>query len=68
MELVVSSLTQDFIIFPGDAELKRVPQCTTGRVVLLKFKDASRKFFYWLQEPKIDKDEEYLKKVKEEDC
>ena len=31
--------------------------------MLLKFKDASRKFFYWLQEPKDDKDEEYLKKV-----
>ena len=38
-------------------------QCTTGRVVLLKFKDTSRKFFYWLQEPKEEKDEEYLKKV-----
>lgn len=38
-------------------------QCTTGRVVLLKFKDTSRKFFYWLQEPKDDKDEENLKKV-----
>ena len=56
-------LWQDFIIFPGDAELKRVAQCTTGRVMLLKFKDTSRKFFYWLQEPKDDKDEEYLKKV-----
>ena len=31
--------------------------------MLLKFKDASRKFFYWLQEPKDDKDEDYLKKV-----
>lgn len=57
------STFQDFIIFPGDAELKRVSQCTTGRVVLLKFKDSSRKFFYWLQEPKDDKDEDYLKKV-----
>ena len=32
--------------------------------MLLKFKDTSRKFFYWLQEPKDDKDEEYLKKVR----
>ena len=56
--------TKDFIIFPGDAEMKRVPQCTTGRVFLLKFRDSTtRRFFYWLQEPKEEKDEELLKKV-----
>jgi hypothetical protein len=63
MTVCVVLVRQDFIIFPGDAELKRVAQCTTGRVVILKFKDTSRKFFYWLQEPKDDKDEEHLKKV-----
>lgn len=31
--------------------------------MLLKFKDSSRKCFYWLQEPKDDKDEEFMKKV-----
>ena len=41
-----------------------VPQCTTGRVFLLKFRDsATRQFFYWLQEPKEEKDEDLLKKV-----
>ena len=50
-------------MFPGDAELKAVPQCKTGRVFLLKFKQNNRKFFYWLQEPKDDQDDEYLKKV-----
>lgn len=55
--------SKDFIIFPGDAEIKAISQCTTGRVVLLKFKDTNRKCFYWLQEPKEEKDEEYLKKV-----
>lgn len=58
---------QDFIIFPGDAKILRVSQCTTGRVVLLKFKDNGRKYFYWLQEPKEDKDEEYIKKVSDYD-
>ena len=44
--------------------MKRVPQCTTGRVFLLKFRDSTtRRFFYWLQEPKEDKDEDLLKKV-----
>ena len=54
---------QDFIIFPGDADFCKVPQCTTGRVFLLKFKNSSRKFFYWMQEPKEDKDEDICKKV-----
>ena len=41
-----------------------VPQCTTGRVFLLKFRDSTtRRFFYWLQEPKEEKDEDLLKKV-----
>lgn len=53
----------DFIIFPGDADFCKVPQCTTGRVFLLKFKNSSRKFFYWMQEPKEDKDEDICKKV-----
>ena len=45
--------------------MKRVPQCTTGRVFLLKFRDSTtRRFFYWLQEPKEDKDEDLLKKVR----
>ena len=56
--------TQDLIIFPGDAELSRVGQCTTGRVYMLKFRDASsRRFFYWMQEPKESKDEDLVKKV-----
>ncbi len=54
---------QDLIIFPGDAEFKRVSQCQTGRVFILKFKDSARKYFYWMQEPSEDKDEDLIKKV-----
>ncbi|RWS27513.1 proteasomal ubiquitin receptor ADRM1-like protein, partial [Leptotrombidium deliense] len=49
-------------IFSGDAEFVKVPQCKTGRVFLLKFK-AGRRCFYWMQEPREDKDEEFFKKV-----
>jgi hypothetical protein len=55
----------DLIIFPDDFEYKVVPQCTTGRVYVLKFKSNNRKLFFWLQEPKTDKDEENCRKLNE---
>jgi 26S proteasome regulatory subunit N13 len=59
-------VVDDLIIFPGEAEFVTIPQCTTGRVFLLKFKDhSSRKFFYWMQEPSNSKDKELAKKVNE---
>ncbi|KAF9335570.1 Squalene epoxidase [Podila minutissima] len=50
----------DLILFPGDAEMVSVPQCTTGRVLMLQFKSSSQKLFYWLQERKTDRDEVIL--------
>merc|ERR1719323_1524668 len=57
------NIEDDLIIFPDDVEFKKVNQCTTGRVFLLKFKSTTRKLFFWMQEPKSDKDEEFCKKV-----
>ncbi|KAM6982135.1 proteasomal ubiquitin receptor ADRM1 isoform 1-T1 [Tautogolabrus adspersus] len=59
------NVDDDLIIFPDDCEFKRVNQCTTGRVYVLKFKAGSKRLFFWMQEPKTDKDEENCRKVNE---
>ncbi|XP_034552291.1 proteasomal ubiquitin receptor ADRM1-like isoform X2 [Notolabrus celidotus] len=59
------NVDDDLIIFPDDCEFKRVNQCTTGRVYVLKFKAGSKRLFFWMQEPKTDKDEEVCRKVNE---
>ncbi|KAI7905488.1 proteasome complex subunit Rpn13 ubiquitin receptor-domain-containing protein [Cokeromyces recurvatus] len=53
----------DFIIFPDEAELIRVNECTTGRVYVLKFKSSSQKVFYWMQNKNDEKDEELVERV-----
>lgn len=55
----------DLILFPDDCEFKRVKECTTGRVFVLKMKSSNRKMFFWMQEAKADRDEEYCKKINE---
>lgn len=55
----------DLIIFPDDCEFKKVDQSKNGRVYLLKFKSSSKKCFFWMQEPKIEKDEELCKRLNE---
>ena len=34
-----------------------------GRVYILKWRSNSKKIFFWMQEPKEDKDEEFCKKI-----
>ncbi|CEP15238.1 hypothetical protein [Parasitella parasitica] len=56
-------MDQDFIIFPDEAELIRVNECTTGRVYILKFKSSSQKVFYWMQSKNDEKDDELVNRV-----
>uniref|UniRef100_A0A8C9HBI1 Proteasomal ubiquitin receptor ADRM1 n=1 Tax=Piliocolobus tephrosceles TaxID=591936 RepID=A0A8C9HBI1_9PRIM len=53
------NVEDDLIIFPDGCEFKRVPQCPSGRVYVLKFKAGSKRLFFWIQEPKTDQDEEH---------
>ena len=59
------TVEDDLILFPEEAEWLRVAQCTTGRVFVLKFKTSSQRLFFWMQEPKTDRDEEWTKKINE---
>lgn len=53
----------DLIVFPDEVVCKKVEKCTTGRVFILLFKDSSRKYFFWMQEPNQLKDEGLIKKL-----
>ncbi len=57
---VSSQIEEDFIIFPDEAEFKKVAQCTDGRVYVLKFKNSSQRVFFWVQEVSADKDVELI--------
>ncbi|KAI1317304.1 hypothetical protein EDD11_008673 [Mortierella claussenii] len=56
-------IEDDLILFPGDAELISVPQCTSGRVVMLQFKSSSQKLFFWLQDLDTARDQFILQQV-----
>jgi len=48
----------DLIIFPDDAKFRKVDE-SNGRVYVLEWINSSKKFFFWMQEPKDDNDETY---------
>jgi len=61
-------VVDDLIIFPDDVMFKHIPPAKISaarcdRIYVLKFKASSRKFFFWMQEPKSDKDTELATKV-----
>ncbi|CAF2193788.1 unnamed protein product [Rotaria magnacalcarata] len=60
-----NSAEDDLVIFPDEIEFKKVTQNTTGRVFILKWRTNARKLFFWMQEPKDDKDDEFCKKINE---
>ncbi|KAI9101757.1 putative ARM-1 protein variant 3 [Phlyctochytrium arcticum] len=56
------NVEDDLIIFPEEADFVKVNQ-SSGRVYVLKFKSSSQRIFFWMQEPKADKDEEFARRV-----
>jgi hypothetical protein len=58
---VSGSIDDDLILFPEEAEFKKIPN-VKGRIYMLEFKSSNKKLFYWMQEPTEDHDE-YCKKI-----
>nr|CAH8873614.1 unnamed protein product [Trichobilharzia regenti] len=52
----------NFVINAKQAEFKKIPQCTTGRVYLLKFK-GPKHFFIWMQEPNGKNDNDICSRI-----
>eukprot|EP00930_Biecheleria_cincta_P015283 TRINITY_DN1279_c0_g2_i1.p1 TRINITY_DN1279_c0_g2~~TRINITY_DN1279_c0_g2_i1.p1 ORF type:complete len:303 (+),score=87.70 TRINITY_DN1279_c0_g2_i1:52-909(+) len=50
------------LIVINDAYFERVEKCTTGRVYILRFTSSDKKMFFWMQEPKDEKDAGNIKK------
>lgn len=59
------TVEDDLILFPDDCEFKKLDYVKNGRVFVLKFKSSSRKLFFWMQEPKTDRDEEWCRRINE---
>jgi len=56
-----SELELDLMLFPGDAEVFMLP-CppATGRCFAMRFKSSNGIHFFWLQDPKEEKDEQLI--------
>merc|ERR1719253_1930759 len=59
-----NEVVTDLIVI-NDAYLEEIKQCKTGRVYLLRFTSSEKKLFFWMQEPKADKDADLVKTFNE---
>jgi len=53
------------LIVINDAYFEKIEKCKDGRVFLLRFTSSEKKLFFWMQEPKSEKDEELIKNFNE---
>ncbi|KAH8367719.1 hypothetical protein KR084_001937 [Drosophila pseudotakahashii] len=55
----------DIVATPGDLEFRRIDQCKTGRVYVLKYTRSTQRYFFWMQEPQAQKDADFCQRVNE---
>jgi len=51
------------ILFPGDATFRKVEEAKSGRIFVLEWKTTDKKEFFWMQEPKDEKDKEFCDNI-----
>lgn len=56
LDRATRAIEEDLIVFPGDANWRRVHACRTGRMFVLGFASSDLQLFFWLQEPRCDAD------------
>lgn len=56
----------EVLVTPSKFSVEKVPECKDGRVILVRDKTRTpeRKLFFWMQEPKADKDDEIIESMK----
>ncbi|KNA11319.1 hypothetical protein SOVF_136340 [Spinacia oleracea] len=62
LDRVQNVIEDDQIVFPEEAVFEKVEQAS-GRVYILKFNTDDRKFFFWMQEPKAEDDQQLCHSV-----
>ncbi|XP_021744486.1 26S proteasome regulatory subunit RPN13-like [Chenopodium quinoa] len=62
LDRVQNVIEDDQIVFPEEAVFEKVEQAA-GRVYILKFNTDDRKFFFWMQEPKAEDDQQLCRSV-----
>eukprot|EP00166_Cyanidium_caldarium_P003386 ctg_327.g164 len=63
MERDAEQVEENLIVFPGEATWRRVSECTTGRVYLLEFHTSDKRLFFWMQEPRVERDVLWSRRV-----
>eukprot|EP01099_Mayorella_cantabrigiensis_P007276 TRINITY_DN6389_c0_g1_i1.p1 TRINITY_DN6389_c0_g1~~TRINITY_DN6389_c0_g1_i1.p1 ORF type:complete len:130 (+),score=31.44 TRINITY_DN6389_c0_g1_i1:45-392(+) len=53
----------DLIVFPGEADFKKVTECSDGDAFLLEIKNTREKHFFWSQEPYKDKNQIFYEQI-----
>lgn len=43
--------SEELMILPGDVAFEHMEECTTGRVISLRFESSGQREMYWLQDP-----------------
>lgn len=62
LDRVQNVIEDDQIVFPEEAVFEKVQQAS-GRVYILKFNTDDRKFFFWMQEPRAEDDQQLCRSV-----